>query len=933
MNSAATPRNPIRLATVFVLALSFGLRAILAYRGGQLFWPDEDRFENARTIARTILSGQLRHAADLLFGYPDHLLFKLAALVPATLETVTGAPDWVSAMFFAGLSTWVLWLTARLARAAGAGELESLTALIIAACCNALFYYSRHFFPYDLALGLLLLALISGLRPGSDDRQSFWTGLWAALGFLVYNGYWTLTVLALAMHVVRGFPDCKSMLRRSLCAGLGLLAPLAAVVAVGGLLGHNLIAQFVQFAGTVNQGDLGDARHFLPAYFWVAEHGLAVLWAAACLACLGLAAWCRDIRLLLWPLLTLGLCALLVVPSDLFHRFAVSARHVRVIAPFCCLATAAALCRIRTLRPRFGLLGAGLGFAVVQAAFNFAPPLMQVFPRGFLAMAEQHLAAARQHDLGPYTIVNAFFLHNPDLVRTTPDPGVVMLRRPHPFAFTPFLYEGYPAATRTRYQQRDLTMRVVRLAVGGTASRGYPAGLIALTLRFPESPFGLLPEPILSTGQYGRGDLLLAEFVDAGHIRFVHDHPGGGGRYSPVLPLDRSRPHRLLVCLGSFFPAGSPLSSRLFVMWDDTVALHTATEFHAVPPDQIDIGHNFIGANTAVTQLSADIIGFERIVLPGPDTLTAGPPGMFRLRLQLAADRPAPYVEPLVSSGVPPQTDLLFLRSEGAGMFRIGHDHAGGSALLSEPFPLDALKPVDLVVGLGSLMLPDSPARHTLFVSCNDEVLFNRRAAFHPSKPADIRLGESPAGLHLAAQILRYEPMPDGAFPAQNADFPGVVRLKFRPLGPPGHLRLEPLLCTGKTGAGDLVYVRYDNSGRARVGFDHWGHAGLLSEPFALTEDGSLNLTIAMGSLFPPADDPLFVRHPEWLRFRNRILVMAGDRILLNEPTPFYPANAASRKIGLNPIGASTAGPEFQADLLAFAQVPPEEILPLLGPP
>jgi hypothetical protein len=283
---------------------------------------------------------------------------------------------------------------------------------------------------------------------------------------------------------------------------------------------------------------------------------------------------------------------------------------------------------------------------------------------------------------------------------------------------------------------------------------------------------------------------------------------------------------------------------------------------------------------------------------------------------------------------------LLFLRREGDGVFRIGYDHLGGGALVSEPFPLDARTPVELVVGLGSLMPPGSSevARHTLFVSCNGKVLFNRRAEFHPSRPQEIRLGENPArlssaGPRLSALIFRCEPLPNGPFPAQSAAFPGVVSLRFRPLGPLDPGRVEPLICTGETGAGDLVYVRYDDPGHARVGFDHWGRPGLLSEPVALTADGSLSLTIAMGSLFPPDDDPLFARHPEWLPLKNRILIKTGDKILLNRPARFYPATAASRKIGLNPIGASTAGPELRADLLGFEQVPPEEILPLLAPP
>lgn len=161
------------------LVVSFALRAWIAWRGGQLFWPDEDRFDVARRIARTLYDGNVHSAVDALLSQPDHLLFKIAGLLPASLEILIGTPGWVSALFFSLASTWVLWLVARVARTAGASETEGLIAMLLAAGTTSLFYYSRHYFPYDLSLGFLLLSLLAGLREPASQRSSLCAGIWA----------------------------------------------------------------------------------------------------------------------------------------------------------------------------------------------------------------------------------------------------------------------------------------------------------------------------------------------------------------------------------------------------------------------------------------------------------------------------------------------------------------------------------------------------------------------------------------------------------------------------------------------------------------------------------------------------------------------------------------------------------------------------------
>lgn len=932
-----TSRFSFRSACAGILAVSFLLRAILAWRGGQMFWPDEDRFDLARRAARRLFSGEVTAALEGLFAQPDHLLFKLASLLPASLEVAAGAPAWTSALFFAAISTGVLGLVAVAARAAGGNDRECLLALTLAACASSLFYYSRHLLPYDLSLGWLLLSLIAGLRQPGGPGRSFLAGLLAGLGFLTYNGYWTLAGAVLVVHVCRALPHPAATVMRGLCAAAGLVTPVLAAILASATFGHDFIARSVEFSGTVAQGDLGQAGRFVPEYLWIAEGPISLLWLVGLAACLVLGCLPGNRPRLLWPLLALLVAAFLIVPSDLLGHFALSARHVRVLTPFLCLAVASALAAWSTRHPHSRLPAVVVLLAVAQAAWNFATPLGQVFPPQFEAQAIRLLAEARTRDLGPYKLVNGSFLHSPEWAPAGPDPGVLLLRRDHPFQFAPYLYEGYSAELRRRYQARDLSMRVIRLDVGGPARAGYPAGLIELTLQFPEKPFGLLPEPLLSTGRGAAWDSLFAQFPDASHIQFGLDHPGAGAILSPVLPLDRTKPHRLLVNLGSLYPPGSPgRAAPTFVFWDDALVLRQAAGQSADSrPEDITFGHNFVGSSASVPQLSAAITRFRRVIPHDPDSVFSSHPGTLELEL-LPFENPTPFFEPLLSAGPPGHGDAVFLRSEGGGRLRFGFDHWGGGSALSETVQTDPNRMVRLEIAQGSFFPPEAapvdgiPLRK-LYLRCNDRVVFNRFVPFHSSSPEWLAVGRNLAASTLVEPRTRFPVLNCVASPAtdlfpETRGYPGAVRVTLNFLQPPEPGQSEPLLSTGRSGAGDLLFIRFATDGSYRIGLDHWGHGLVLSEPRQFNPTRPLELTLSLGSLYPP-DDPAFAR------LHRRLLVMAGTQVILDQPAQFHPALPASRVLGFNAIGASTARRSLSADVLDYTPVPPETILSLLATP
>jgi hypothetical protein len=122
---------------------------------------------------------------------------------------------------------------------------------------------------------------------------------------------------------------------------------------------------------------------------------------------------------------------------------------------------------------------------------------------------------------------------------------------------------------------------------------------------------------------------------------------------------------------------------------------------------------------------------------------------------------------------------------------------------------------------------------------------------------------------------------------------------------------VEPLVTSGVTGAGDLLYVRYVDARRIAFGFDHWGVGGAESEPVAIDYDAIHRLEITLGSLYGAelsADDPL----------RKQVRVRLDGKIVFSIESPFHPTTRSAVKLGENQIGGTYNRTEFTGKILKW---------------
>ncbi len=131
------------------------------------------------------------------------------------------------------------------------------------------------------------------------------------------------------------------------------------------------------------------------------------------------------------------------------------------------------------------------------------------------------------------------------------------------------------------------------------------------------------------------------------------------------------------------------------------------------------------------------------------------------------------------------------------------------------------------------------------------------------------------------------------------------------PLGRAG--QAEPLIETGRAGAGDVVYVRFQGGNRVSVGYDKWSLGASESEVFEADFTRPQTIDIAMSSL---------ARRGFWGRAGRTphgVSVEWNGREVLSVQREPYPRGAHAVEIGRNPLGATSCSATFTGKILSIA--------------
>jgi hypothetical protein len=974
MDAASPPiERSVRAQLALLLVVSYALRVWLAIGGGQSFWPDEVRFGSSQTAVYEIAHGQMRAAFSELLGHADHVLFRWAGLPAAAAEYLFNikAPAF-AACYFGLFSVGVVFLVWAVARRSGAGERESLWAALFAASANSLFYYSRHYLPYDVALFELLLGLWFALGPWSSGN-SLLTGILAGLGFLTYNGYWLLAACVVSLHVFLGSGGRGRVWARAALAFTGMALPVALFVGLGMVVSGGMLSSYRMFAGSVRQGDFGIGYRLIPEYLWSSERGLLAVWLVAFAYALASPRPRGNGRLRWWTAGVVGIFAGLVLVSDIRPMFVVYGRLAREVVPFLCLGAGLGTARfLESRKETQGRWSAGVFVLVLGiAAVNFSAPLSQVFPKDFMGLVEPAIRRSSGLGYGFLRVLNTGQLWGTSLGGDGPSTGAI-LRRSNPLQFGPYQFEGYTAAERQKLSREDLAMSLVKMPMGRAepgAWEGYP-GPVRMTVTFPTGRWGL-SEPLFSAGRKGVGDVLFVRYVDPAHVEFGLDHWGAGAIVSRTVAVDYGRPHEILVFAGTLLPpsASSAMKGHLLVILDGNAVLSRHAVFYTASPADLFFGYNMIGATSTESHFTGGVSDFTAAPMSSlaasMPTLAAGAMarsrsaewrgalGPERLRFVLPPFKAHPNEgQPLVSFGGNVASGVLYVVRDGPDRARIGVDTLGARAILSEPLRISPTGVEEIEVSFGS-MLPEAGAavygraphfaqmRGMVYVRFNGEMALFAPLRIGSVAPDHVAFGinavqSSTCTEFFQGEITSVDPINLEDFSVGGTAASGPLAQLARPgwEGYPGPVRIEvtfaagtpgesqPILTTGVTGAGDMLFIRYEADGMARICLDHWGAPLTASDPFAVAAGEQRNLMVSIGSLFPPEGSNLYLGDSRLAVARGKALVDLDGHRILSADRSSYASRPEWITLGANFIGGSSVGMAFQGQIGKVTQAP-----------
>ncbi len=466
---------------------------------------------------------------------------------------------------------------------------------------------------------------------------------------------------------------------------------------------------------------------------------------------------------------------------------------------------------------------------------------------------------------------------------------------------------------------------------------GTRQGTMELELEFPTGRASHR-EPLLSTGLPGQGDIAYIEYLGADRAQIGFFHLGSGGPTSGEFTLSPGL-HRVDLTLGSLYPpreypgfAGYPaaaverLKRQLEVSVDGKSVLNSSTRFYFATPGLVHVGANPLAEDVSDPAFTGRIAGVSRLGLLAIEEYSRRSPesGPLRLHIRFPKAKGGPG-EPLVSTGKPGAGDIFFVTYLGGSRVRFGHEDMG-SVLTTDPVSIDFDQEHVVDLEMGSLYPPGdkfpglsdeeiSAVRNRYRVWLDGKLLINVPRNFQPSESDEVVCALNTIGASTAEEMFsgsigeteRIKPPP-----LRNEALWGPVDALVRfPQNMTG--QTEPIVVTGIAGKGDFIFVRYEDAGRIRFGFDHWSVGGRVGNSVAVDMTKPHHLEVTMGSLYPPTEDRLWLAHPAAPRdaLKAKILVRLDNVVVLDAESPTYDVQPDQITLWRNPIGGSSCRVDF----------------------
>ncbi len=415
-------------------------------------------------------------------------------------------------------------------------------------------------------------------------------------------------------------------------------------------------------------------------------------------------------------------------------------------------------------------------------------------------------------------------------------------------------------------------------------------------------------EALLSVGSIGAGTVTYLEYVDDLHLR-VGAELWGKRLESDLIPVDYFAAQTIRIeALGLTNATARDPDARLRIWVNDHLVLESQEPDFPSRPDQIVVGRNTLGSSLVSADFSGQIAVIDRIPRPPVDWWPLDRTLQIRVtpgNLAVSESRTLFEVGSRAAPGV------VSLRRKKAATYALAWeapDHTRREADLPSEEPGNGwLLDLKLQNREGST----HPGQLQLEVEHRGSPLWPETSPIPRRNPVDLRFNATDTSQGTILALVQ----PPAVDTRRDDD---AVRISVR-LPKTAFGQREPLLVTGKTGAGDAVYLIYEDAQTLRIGFDHWGIGGAVSDPIPIDYSSPHTFEIHLGSLRTfnlsskanPSDLP-----------RSGVMIEIDSVPVLHANFAPYPARPREIYFGRNGIAASTSGAEFTGRILAVERAP-----------
>lgn len=281
-------------------------------------------------------------------------------------------------------------------------------------------------------------------------------------------------------------------------------------------------------------------------------------------------------------------------------------------------------------------------------------------------------------------------------------------------------------------------------------------------------------------------------------------------------------------------------------------------------------------------------------------------------------------VEPLVATGREFLADYVYVHYLDRDHVRFGFEHTSGGSWTGPPVRVSPGQAHVVVVQMGSLFPPrESPAfdrlppeaveseTRTVKVLVDGRVALNVKADCYDATDWQPSIGTS--GAHrpgfkrdFSGRLLSWKhvaPLP----PDNESALYGRVHVSLT-LPTFTAQRSDPILSSGVRGRGDLLYITYLDRSHFALGHDCWGYGGSTSAPVEYTPGKPVILDISCPPLGPPGEI-------------KRLRITCNGQAVMDVAERFNPSAPSDVAVGVNVIGASTAGISFTGDIKTLDRI------------